>query len=73
MLPDLGELIDSAVVSEILIIPGDSVYINALVENATQVELMVSNNEYSTFFESIEMRQPEFQRELIEDDFPVLD
>ena len=36
-------------------LPGDSVYIRALVENATQVELMITNNEYSTFFESIEM------------------
>jgi len=35
--------------------PGDSVFINATVENATQVELMVTINEYSTFFQSIEM------------------
>ena len=35
--------------------PGDSVFINATVENATQVELMITINEYSTFFQSIEM------------------
>ena len=35
--------------------PGDSVFINATVENASQVELMVTINEYSTFFNSIEM------------------
>ena len=35
--------------------PGDSVFINATVENSTQVELMVTINEYSTFFQSIEM------------------
>ena len=35
--------------------PGDSVFINATVENATQVELMITINPYSTFFQSIEM------------------
>ena len=49
-------------------LPGDSVYINALVENATQVELMVSNNEYSTFFESIEMHDDGMHHDGAEND-----
>lgn len=35
--------------------PGDTVFINTLVENATQVELMVTTSPQSTHFESVEM------------------
>ena len=48
--------------------PGDSVFINATVENATQVELMVTINEYSTLFQSIEMYDDGFHHDGEEND-----
>ena len=35
--------------------PGDTVFINTVVENATQVELMVTTSPYGAHFESVEM------------------
>ena len=48
-------VISSVTQDNLMPAPGDTVFINTVVENATQVELMVTTSPYGAHFESVEM------------------